>query len=602
MLAAPGSLYANDAVATITTTEPPSVRKKKTLFDNWKFQPDIKNIGEEENWFKLDYEKADWNTVLVPQAWDCYEEALWQYEGIGWYITSINPEDFANDKRTEILFNRVMFYSKVWLNGEYLGENIGGYLPFSFNLTNYLKQKGANTLVIRVDNRPKIEWLPAAKDIEWIQYGGILDKVILTSSAFIYIEDITITTAQSNGNAIVNCVANIVNETASLVNLELQIDIADGNIITAKKIAFKATLGAQKIALELLVKQAKLWSPYTPVLYTAIATIKNKSVVIDDTIERFGIRTISVDGTRILLNNQELILKGVNRYDDYGTLGPTVPEKLLREELATMKSVGINMIRVHYPQSPDLIALYDEFGFVMMEEIPLCWWGRKVEQTMDILTQAKPALAKMIKRDKNHPCLIIWSMSNECVTDSEIGIAVMRDLLSQAKALDPTRLVTYVIDGHDDPLKHLALDKADIICINKYYGVLHDKICRHIEDIEELGYKPFVENVTRHRKDLPSKPMMIAEFGAQGIKNMRGNLYFSEDFQAAFIERIWDGINNIEGLSGGVLWCWADYYHRKYLIGYAAFGPYGVVTTARKPKKSFVALTRMYGGSGVIKK
>ena len=96
--------------------------------------------------------------------------------------------------------------------------------------------------------------------------------------------------------------------------------------------------------------------------------------------------------------------------------------------------------------------------------------------------------------------------------------------------------------------------------------------------------------------------MIITEFGTQGIKTMHGDLYYSEEFQSAYIERIWDGINKVPGLSGGVLWCWADYYHRKYFITYAAFGPYGVVTTERKPKKSLDALTRIYGGSRAIKK
>jgi len=266
--------------------------------------------------------------------------------------------------------------------------------------------------------------------------------------------------------------------------------------------------------------------------------------------------------------------------------------------------VGINFIRMHYPQSSALLSLYDEFGFMMMEEVPLNWWGQKwfgeVTQSLDVLQFAKPALTKMIKRDKNHPSIIFWSMCNECVTDSEVGIAVMRDLLTQAKLLDPTRLVTYVTN--DDPATQPAFDKADIICLNKYYGTLQGKVCKHIEDIEELGYKPFVSNMTKHRNDVPGKPMIITEFGSQGIKTMHGDLYYSEEFQSAYIERIWEGINSVPGLSGGVLWCWADYYHRKYLITYAAFGPYGVVTTERKPKKSLDALTRMYGGSRAVRK
>jgi len=602
ILGSPTSLYANgSSEAKADTEKNKSVRNRKILSDNWKFQVDIKDIGEEERWFNLEYAKSDWAKVLVPQAWDTYEEALWQYEGIGWYMTTIDPGDFISDKRTQLIFNRVMYYSKVWLNGEYLGENIGGYLPFEFNINRFLKAGASNTLVIRVDNKPRIEWLPAAKQIEWIQYGGILEKVELTGTTHIYIEDLAIITLTTNGRAVISCLVNIVNETAASAKMELHIDIRHGSSITGKSAAFETPAGANsKVNIDITIEHAQLWSPDTPVLYTAAASIKNNGEVIDDVAERFGIRTINAEGEKILLNGKPLYIKGVHRYDNYGRLGTTVPEKLLREELALMKSVGINLIRVHYPLTPNLLSLYDEYGFMMMEEVPLNWWGNNMEQSTEILKQAKPALTKMIKRDKNHPCVIIWSMSNECVTDSEVGIAVMRDLLIQGKSLDPTRLVTFVTNG--DPVKQLAFDKADIICINKYYGTLQGNICKHISDIEEFGYKPFVNNVTRHRKELPGKPMMVSEFGAQGIKNIHGDVYYSEEFQSSYIERIWDGINSVPGLSGGVLWCWADYYHRKYLITYAAFGPYGVVTTDRKPKKSLDALTRMYSGSRAIKK
>ena len=599
----------NANASTDTNTDPginnKSVRKRKILSDNWKFQVDINNIGEEEHWFNLEHAKCDWAKVLVPQAWDCYEEALWEYEGIGWYMTTIDPGDFISDKRTEIIFNRVMYYSKVWLNGEYLGENIGGYLPFNFKISHILKAGASNTLVVRVDNKPRIEWLPAAQQIEWIQYGGILDKVELAGSAHIYIEDLSITTTLANGGALISCAVNIVNETAAASKMDLHIEIVRGISVTRKSVAFETPADANsKLKIDIHLENAALWSTDTPALYAAVAIIKTDGQVIDDVAERFGIREIRAEGTNILLNGKKLHLKGVNRYDEYGKLGPNVPEKLLREELALMKSVGINFIRMHYPQSSALLSLYDEYGFMMMEEVPLNWWGVKwfgeATQSLDVLQFAKPALTKMIKRDKNHPSIIFWSMCNECVTDSEVGIAVMRDLLTQAKSLDPTRLVTYVTN--DDPATQPALDKADIICLNKYYGTLQGKVCKHISDIEEFGYKPFVSNMTKHRNDVPGKPMIITEFGTQGIKTMHGDLYYSEEFQSAYIERIWDGINKVPGLSGGVLWCWADYYHRKYLITYAAFGPYGVVTTERKPKKSLDALTRMYGGSRAIKK
>ena len=171
----------------------------------------------------------------------------------------------------------------------------------------------------------------------------------------------------------------------------------------------------------------------------------------------------------------------------------------------------------------------------------------------------------------------------------------MRELLRLAKSLDPTRLVTFVSNGN--PMDHLGYDEADIVCFNKYYGTLEGSLCDNISQIDSLGFKPFVKELSLVRKSFINKPIFITEFGAQGIKNIHGDAPYSEEFQAAYIERIWEGIRSVPGISGGVLWCWADYYHRKYLITYNDYGPYGVVTVDRKPKKSLEAISRMYGGS-----
>lgn len=576
-----------------------SVRKIRELSGNWRFQLDVRNIGEKEHWFANDL--SEWGKVTVPGAWDCYEDALWQYQGIGWYTTIISPDDFTPVKKTEIVFGRVMYYSKVWLNGEFIGENIGGYLPFGFDITKYLKPGQENKLVVRVDNRARIEWLPASEQIEWIQYGGILEPVKLVSTSQTYIDDIIIRTIPDNGGAGINCIIRIANETAKETEMDLNIGISlhSGIVNKSVKVRCKAN-GNTKVNVDFTLAQAELWSPETPVLYTAAAILTKNGSKIDDLTDRFGIRQVSVKGTSILLNGKPIIIKGSHRYDAYDRFGPNPPEKLLREELALMKSVGINTIRVHYPQSPDLISLFDEYGFMMMEEIPLNWWGQtnnkdiqsiggRAEQSLDILVQAKSTLTDMIARDKNHPCIVIWSMANECVTDNEIGIKVMRELLKLAKSLDPTRLVTFVAGG--PPTKHLGFDEADIVCFNKYVG------CDHISQIDSVAYLPLVKDLALYRSNFPGKPIVMSEFGRQGIKNIHGDVSSSEEYQAAYIESMWRALKENATISGGILWTWADYFHELHYALRASYAPYGVVTGDRKQKKSLEALARMYGGS-----
>src|SRR5262249_50980430 len=156
-------------------------------------------------------------------------------------------------------------------------------------------------------------------------------------------------------------------------------------------------------------------------------------------------------GRDILLNGRRFVARGGNRYDEYGRFGPRPPRELLAADLRRMKDAGVNMVRVHYPQSPELLALCDQMGVVVGEEGPVNWWGNdfsgKGEEVLDeaILGQAVPALERMIRRDKNHPCVIIWSMANESRTATPAGISVMRKLIRRAKELDKDRLVTFVI-------------------------------------------------------------------------------------------------------------------------------------------------------------
>jgi beta-glucuronidase len=575
-----------------------SVRRTKELSSGWKFLMDVRNIGEKEKWFA---DKNIWTNasqVVVPRAWDLIETGMWQYEGVGWYKTSIRPEDFISGKRTELLFNRVMYYSKVWLNGEYLGENIGGYLPFKFNITDKLRKGQENNLILRIDNKARIEWLPAAGQVEWIQYGGILQPVEIINTAQSYVEDFTVKTTPENGGAKISCIANVVNDYSGFQDLELEVEISGSTGKSIQSQKFNIGSGEnKKVDLDLFLHKAELWSPDKPALYKATVRLKNKGSVIDDHSEKIGIREIKTQGQKILLNGHQFIVKGVNRYDEYDSFGPNPPEDLLRKELALMKKTGINTIRVHYPQSPQLLSLYDEYGFVMLEEVPLNWWGLKffkeeVKQTTDILPQAKEALTKIIKRDKNHPCVIIWSMGNECETTNEVGTTVMRELLKLGRSLDQTRLLTYV--SNSEPGENPAYADADVVCVNMYHGSLQGKVCNHIGEIDSLGYYPLVNALKRFSKVYPDKPIFLTEFGTQGVKNIHGDINHSEEFQAAYIERIWQGIRSVPNCSGGVLWSWADYYHRKYLVTYAAYGPYGVVTVDRKPKKSLEALTRMY--------
>jgi beta-glucuronidase len=538
--------------------------------------------------------------VDVPRAWDTFDESLRGFEGVGWYAVALDSSWARPGKLQRLIFGRVMYHTRAWLNGEFLGEHIDGYLPFTFDVTGKLKPSN-NYLVLRVDNRPRIEWMPAAKEIEWVQYGGILQPVRLETRGEIAIANVAVRAVPQGAGASLTCTIEIeAHENSDDVQLRLGVAGKEASTRTLSIATLTGAVARHEVSL--ILERADVWSPESPKLYTLVATLERNGTAIDRVSTSFGIRTIEARGRQLLLNGKLLKIRGVNRYDEYGRFGPNPPWPLVEAELRLMKRVGINLIRTHYPQTPELLSLCDQLGMLFLEELPINWWGVEwfgkegVAQKESILDQALPMLETMIRRDRNHPCIIIWSMANESKTDSEVGIKVMRTLIQRTRNLDQSRLVTFVTD-QASVKDHQALSDADLVAINIYPGSLGPPLANHLDQLDERARKPAEANIRDRLAAFPDKPMLVTEFGAMGLRTIRGDVASSEDFQAAYITKAWEAIAGNSDLSGGVLWSWADYYHRRHFQSLGAFGAFGVVTVDRQPKSALKALAKAYGGT-----
>src|SRR5438128_1159988 len=185
--------------------ETPTTRHSVKITGDWRFQMDVPDIGEKENWQATSFHRSMWAKVEVPKAWDLFDEAMWGYEGVGWYSTEIAGSLAVTGKVQRLKFGRVNYHAKVWLNGELLGENLNGFLPFEFDVTDKPKPGAVNQLVVRVDNTGKVKWLPGAKKIEWMLYGGILEPVTLETLSTVFISDLTTPAIPDGPGAAVDC-------------------------------------------------------------------------------------------------------------------------------------------------------------------------------------------------------------------------------------------------------------------------------------------------------------------------------------------------------------------------------------------------------------
>jgi beta-glucuronidase len=591
-----GGLLPGSPVAEAQDSSPREVRE---VASGWRFQLDARDVGERERWYDAGTDRSAWREVEVPRAWDLFDEALRGYEGIGWYAVTLDGSWARAGKVQHLTFGRVMYRAEVWLNGELLGEHIDGYLPFAFDISGKLKDT-TNHLVLRVDNRPRIDWPPAAKQIEWVQYGGILQPVRVESKGLIFISDRAIRAVRDGDGASVSCAVEVdAREDAGDVILRLAVL---GDARSAQTVSITPHAGTTSHhGLTVKLAQAATWSPESPTVQTLVVTLERSGTAVDRVTSTFGVRTIAARGRQILLNGKPLKIKGVNRYDEFGGFGPNAPMKLVEDELRLMKKTGINLIRTHYPQAPEFLDLCDRMGILFLEELPINWWGVEwfgkegLVQDEHILDRALPMLETMIRRDKNHPCVIIWSMANESKTDNAVGIQVMRSLIHRTKELDPTRLVTFVT-APGSVREHRAYEDADLVATNMYYGSLSAPLANHRSELEERVRKPSEAHLRRQIAAFPDKPMIITEFGAMGFHGMHGDVPSTEDFQAASIRSTWEAISAVPEVSGGVLWSWADYHHRRHFQSLGAFGAFGAVTIDRRPKAALKALAAMYGG------
>jgi beta-glucuronidase len=449
-----------------------------------------------------------------------------------------------------------------------------------------------------VDNRPRIDWLPAAKQIEWVQYGGILQPVRVESRGKICLADLVIRAVPQGAGATVACTVEIeAHEDRSGLSLRINA-LGREQVFTFD--AHAEQTSSHDLSLE--IDHAPPWSPEAPAIHDLTVTLEQGGRVLDRDSKQFGIRSIAVRGRQLLLNGRPLFIRGVNRYDEYGRFGPNPPLELVEEELRLIKRTGVNLIRTHYPQVPEFLDLCDRMGILFLEELPINWWGvewfgkERNEQRDGILPQALAMLETMIRRDRSHPCVIIWSMCNESKTDDEIGIKVMNRLIQRTRELDRTRLVTFVT-APGSVREHRAFVNADLVATNMYPGSLGPPLAENTGQIVERASKPAEDYLRAQLAAYPDKPLLVTEFGAIGFHGIHGDAPSTEDFQAAYIKQVWNAIASNPEVAGGVLWSWADYWHRRSFVnfGYLAFGPFGVVTIDRQPKAALQALADAFG-------
>ena len=361
---------------------------------------------------------------------------------VGWYRKTITIPKEDLGRRISLVFDGVFRASRVWINGFYLGEEPSGYLGFRYDVSDYLNYGGENVIAVRADVTMEEGW--------FYEGAGIYRHVWLEKTASLHLvaDGTTImTNVDETGAATVEVWSEVAHALGKAepaeVSVRYRVIDAGGNSV-AEMTTEKQVLEAgetTELGATLPVAAPQLWSLEKPTLYTLVAEVTAGGKMVDRTETRFGIRTIRFDPNEgFFLNGKHVKLKGTNNHQDHAGVGAAIPDALQDFRIQRLKEMGSNVYRCsHNPPTPELLDTCDRLGMLVIDETRL----------MGSNPLHLDAVERMIRRDRNHPSIILWSLGNEewAIEGNITGARIATTMQALAKRLDPTRLMTVAISG-----------------------------------------------------------------------------------------------------------------------------------------------------------
>lgn len=524
---------------------------------------------------EYDFDQSD--KLQVPGDWNTQNPKFYLYEGTIWYRRTFDaaPEP---GKRYFVYFGAANYESVVGLNGHVLGTHIGGYTPFNFEVTDNLKD-GKNSLIVKVDNKRYLDAVPTV-NFDWWNYGGITRSVRLIEVPETFIRDYCVRLAK-DGKGIEGWIRLDGSKPGQDISInieELKMSVkvhADENGYAEFSAAFPKKM------------KPVLWCPENPKLYDV--TIASET---DRTCDRIGFRTITTEGSRILLNGEPIFLKGVAIHEEIPTApsGRAFSEEHARTTLGWAKEMGCNYVRLaHYPHNETMVRIAEEMGIMVWDEIPVYW---TIDWTNEATYQnAENQLQEMITRDINRANVIIWSVSNETPRGPQ-RLAFLSRLIDKAREMDPTRLVSSAIETNEQANAKIHVDdeliaKTDLISFNQYVGWYNgdNEKCDRVEWIFHVN-----------------KPVVISEFGGGAKYGNHGkvNERFTEEYMMDLYEHQIAMLGKIPQLAGTSPWILKDFRSpKRFLKGIQDdFNRKGLISEKGEKKGAFYIMKSWYESMG----
>ena len=616
------SLFANSAFAransllagypTAASAEAQSAvaPREQFLFDfGWKFfqghasdpardlgfgndQGDFAKSGE----FKFSTEKFDdskWRPLNLPHDWAVElpfvrDEALqghgykplgrrYPETSVGWYRREFQVPQSDRGRRISITFDGAFRSGLVFLNGYFIGRNDNGYAPFHFDLSDFLNYGAKNYLVVRMD---------ASFGDGWFYEGaGIYRHVWLTKTDALHLGkwESTVRTDLKGNAATLNLGTIVQNAGKQAENCRVRWQILDASgktITTADSVAQSvASRGSGNFVASAKLANPELWSPETPNLYSAIVTVESDGKAREAERITFGVRDLKWDADKgFFLNGKRVEIKGTCNHQDHAGVGAALPDRLQWYRLAILKDMGGNAVRTsHNMPTPEWVEACDRMGMMMLCETRM----------MSPNPEGMAQLDAMIKRYRNSPSIILWSIGNEewVVEYAAQGEFIGAEMVARAHDLDPTRLCTSALNGGFD--KQLA-DQLDVEGFN--YNL----------DVPDGYHKSHPKRFTVGT-ETASTVATRGIYSTDKLRNWVSAYDANHPAWAELAEEWWKFYGTREWLAGGFAWTGFDYRGEPTPYGWPSINSqFGIVDMCGFPKDNFYYYKSWWGAEPVL--
>ena len=586
------------------------------------FNPDWNfKLGDYPTAIEADFDANDWRALDLPHDWSI--EGTFSKEhptkpqggalpaGMGWYRKSFTLPESAKNKSIAIEFDGVFCNSEVWINGHYLGKRPFGYISFSYDLTPYLKfgnQK--NYIAVKVDNSAQ----PSSR---WYTGSGIYRNVRLVTTAKVHVAQwgAYVTTPEvSKEKARVNYEVKIQNDpnVAKQINVVTRIlDVSNNLIIRSESTESIEAKSILKKEQSFEVQNPKLWDTKNPNMYKVVTQIFENKTLVDEYETPLGFRFFAFDAEKgFSLNGVPMKIYGVCLHHDNGALGAVANYHAIKRKLEIMKEMGANAIRTaHNPPSLELLQLCDEMGFIVQDEVFDVWKKKKVSNDYNKYFEEwhKRDLEDFIKRDRNHPSVMMWSIGNEIREQFDsTGVSITKELAQIVKSLDKTRPVTSALT-ENVPEKNFIYQSGalDLLGFN-YKHADYATFPERFKGQKNLASESVSAYATRGHYDMPTDTIRFwpKKYGEtfDGNPDLTVTAYDNiASYWGTTHEENWKAAKKYDFIAGTFVWTGFDYIGEPDPYPYPARSSYfGIVDLAGFPKDVYYMYQSEWSDKNVL--